>query len=85
MSRKASCGRQRAEDKGDSGNAFLMMKRGQLFSLCRWVAPYIYMPLWMPRPCGSTTLFEQGSRHLLWNFGILEAHSKCALRKYVLG
>ena len=37
MSRKASCGRQRAEDKENSGNAFLMMKRGQLSSLRRWV------------------------------------------------
>ena len=31
MSRKASCGRQRAEDKGDSGSAFLLMERGQFF------------------------------------------------------
>ena len=46
MSRKASCGRQRAEDKENSGNAFLLMKRGQSSSLRRWVgsAPiYIYI------------------------------------------
>jgi hypothetical protein len=58
VSRKASYGRQRAEDKGDSGSAFLLMKRGQLFSPKRWVGGTpIYMPLWMPRRCGSTTLW----------------------------
>ena len=36
VSRKASCGRQRAEDKENSGNAFLLMERGQL-PPCRWV------------------------------------------------
>ena len=53
VSRKASCGRQRTEDKGDSGNAFLMMKRGQLFSPRRWVGGTIYIyatvdakPMW---------------------------------------
>jgi hypothetical protein len=36
VSRKASCDRQRVEDKENSGNAFLLMERGQL-SLRRWV------------------------------------------------
>ena len=43
MSRKASCGRQRAEDKENSGNAFLLMERGQLFSLCRWAGGTLYI------------------------------------------
>ena len=43
MSHKASCGRPKAEDKGDSGNAVLMMKRGQLPSLCRWVGGTLYI------------------------------------------
>ena len=46
MSRKASCDRQRAEDKENPGNAFLLMERGQLSSVqVGGRHPYIYMPL----------------------------------------
>ena len=43
MSRKASCGRWRAEDKGDSESAFLLMKGDNSSLRGGWVAPlYIH-------------------------------------------
>ena len=42
----------------DSGNAFLLMKKGTavLSEEVGGRRPYIYMPLWVPRPCGSTAV-----------------------------
>jgi hypothetical protein len=58
VSRKASCGRQKAEDKERLRGRVLVDEKGTTLlseEVGGW-HPYIYMPLWMPRPCGSTTI-----------------------------
>jgi hypothetical protein len=57
VSRKASCGRQRAEDKERLRERVLVDEKGTTVSPeVGGRHPYIYMPLWIPRPCGSTTI-----------------------------